>query len=117
MLAVRCVSWRGEQRAERRFRATDRARALCDWCDSAPSLAPDGLKGGAVFTVFPRREVARFDGWDLAALGSAADFDAFERREAAEPATAEGDDADAGPTLGSLGVESRTVLSLVRENP
>jgi len=107
VLALRSSSWRGELRAERRFRPTDPVSALADFVESA--LVPEGLRGATLSTVFPRRVLVQWERYDLAALETAAHFDAFEARTADGAGHAAGEE-----TIAAAGLTNREVLVITR---
>ena len=124
MLSVRAASWRGEMRAERRFRPGDPVALLADFVEAEH---PEGMRGATLATVYPRREVAAWASYDLALLETPAHFAAFQAAAALAPAVASNAAAGAGtaaaaaaaapaaaPTLASIGLVNREVLQLTR---
>jgi hypothetical protein len=108
-LAIRCISWRGELRDERRFLNSDTIENVADFVQTSSAFEIDGgMKNAALFTVFPRKCLLDWKEYYLSNITTKSDFESFERNDGQSL------NKNGQATLLELGLSGRTVLSLVR---
>jgi len=111
-LAIRCISWRGELRDERRFLSSDSIEHVADFVQASGAFEADGgMRNAALFTVFPRKCLLDWKDYDLSSLTTKKDFENFSISSMNASASSNGH-----ATLSELGLSGRTVLSLVRSS-
>lgn len=111
-LAIRCISWRGELRDERRFLSSDSIERVADFVQASGAFEVDGgMRNAALFTVFPRKSLLDWKDYDLSSLTTKKDFENFGSFTSTNASASNGH-----ATLSELGLSGRTVLSLVRSS-
>ena len=108
-LAIRCISWRGELRDERRFLNSDSIEKVADFVQTSSAFEIDGgMKNAALYTVFPRKCLLDWRDYYLSSITTKSDFESFECNNGQSL------NENGQATLLELGLSGRTVLSLVR---
>jgi hypothetical protein len=117
-LAIRCISWRGELRDERRFLPVDTIDRVADFVQASGAFEADGgMRNAALYTVFPRKCLLDWRDYDLSLLTTKKDFETFTNtNNASDDDGGNRSNKNGHATLSELGLSGRTVLSLVRSN-